>query len=442
MKVKFLFLSVLLALSSTILMVSCISDAPLEIECDIKVISLDIEDPLSIFDHDSDVSHTFLPIETNYVFSVKYEAVLGSYPVYITTSAGAKAYIVVDEKEVPFENGQLVDFSDERVQQFVVWGENGEWSKTYEISMKHLPPHTVQTEMQASFNENYAIHGTTATSPGYYVWTESDPVLRENLFRDGDPTWKNGNPGYKKSRSSAKPDEYPTVPVVGGGMDRTDCIKMQTRSTGAFGRMVKIYLAAGSIFNGEFDSQLALTQPLKATTFGVPCRHKPIRIEADLKYEPGPKFQDSKENEITGVVDEPDLYCVIYRNEDENGNAIVLDGADILTNKYIVGVARLNHHYNMVWNEDEQRHIPEPVITGSPIHGITSEWKHVSIPLNYDFFQTGHENIVDPVILKNRGYSLVIGATSSWRGGNFEGAIDSKLYMDNVKIVFEDQVED
>ena len=429
-----------MGLSSIVLMVSCISDAPLEIECDIKEFSLHLDDPLDIFYRESEASHTFRPVETKYVFSVKPEAVLESYPVYINISKGSIAYIVVDGKEELFENGQHVDFSDECVQQFVVWSESREWSKTYEISMKHLSL-TEVPEMQTSFDENYTIQGTSSSSPGYYVWTETDPVLKANLFREGDPTWKNGNPGYKRSRNTAQPEDYPTVPVVGGGMDGTDCIKMQTRSTGALGRLVKIYLAAGSIFNGEFDSQLALSQPLKATTFGVPCTQKPIRIEADLKYEPGPKFQDSKEKEVTGVVDEPDLYCVFYRNEDENGNAIVLDGADILTNKYIVGVARLNHHYNMIWNEDEQRHIPEPVITGSPIHGITSEWKHVSIPLNYDFFQTGHENIVDPVILKNRGYSLVIGATSSWRGGAFEGAIDSKLYMDNVKVVFKD-VED
>ena len=438
MKIKLLILSLLLALSSTVLMVSCISEAPLEIECDINEISVQLENPLEIFDHESDATYHFLPIETKHVFSVKHNATLGSYPVYIQISKGSTAYIVIDGEEVPFENGRLVNFTNERVQKFVVRCESGEWSKTYEVSMEHQPAYTVLTEMLITFNGNYEVQGTTSTNPGYYVWTETDPSITKNLFRAGDPVWKNGNPGYILSRGSAQPDEYPTIPVFNGGMDGTDCVELHTRSTGSFGQMVHIPLAAGSMFNGLFDSSKALNDARKATKMGVPCPHKPVRIEADLKYVPGAKFQDTNENEITGVVDEPDLYCIIYRNVDEDGNPVVLDGDDVLTNKHIKGVARLSHNYNMVWNEEEQRHIPEPVLTNSPIHGITSEWKHVSIPVNYDFFQTGQENTIDPVILRNRGYSIAIGSTSSWRGGYFEGALDSRLLMDNLKVVFED----
>lgn len=442
MKVRFLFLSVLLALSSTILMVSCISDAPLEIECDITEIRVYLDNPLEIFDNENQATYTFLPVEDKHVFSVKHNATLGSYPVYVKLSPGAKIYFVNDDgDEVLFENGQLVDFTDERVQKFVVRGESGEWSKTYEISMVHQPVITVITEILITFNGNCAIQGTTSRTPGYYVWTETASDITENLFLAGDPVWKNGNPGFILSRGSAQPDEYPTVPVFYGGMDGSNCVRLHTRSTGTFGRMVHIPIAAGSMFNGKFDTSMALTKPLEATRFGAPCPHRPIRIEADLKYEPGPTFRDSKENEITGVVDEPDLYCVIYRNVDENGNAIMLNGRDILTSKYIVGVARLPHYYDMVWNEEEKRYIPEPVLTNSPIHGVTSEWSHVSIPVNYDFFQTGHENEIDQEILRNRGYSLVIGSTSSWRGGFFEGALDSQLYMDNIKVVFEDIVD-
>ena len=438
MKIKFLILSVLMAMSSTVLMVSCISEAPLEIECDIEEIYVHLDNPLEIFNSESDTLHQFLPIDTRYVFSVRHSAVLGSYPVYIKTSKGSTAYIVNDGNEEPFENGRLVSFANERVQKFVVRCESGEWSKTYEISMERQPAYTVLTEMLIDFNGNYTIQGTTSTTPGYYVWKETDPVISKNLFRAGDPVWKNGNPGYLLSRGSSQPEDYPTAPVFNGGMDGTDCVKLHTRSTGSFGQMVNIPLAAGSMFNGLFDSGKALSDARKATLFGVPCPHKPVRIEADLKYEPGSRFQDSEENEITGVVDEPDLYCVIYRNIDENGNPVMLDGDDILTSKYILGVARLPHNYNMVWNEEEQRHIPEPVLTNSPRHGVTDEWSHVVIPVNYDFYQTGHENTIDPVILRNRGYSVVIGSTSSWRGAYFEGALDSKLYMDNIKVIFED----
>jgi hypothetical protein len=44
---------------------------------------------------------------------------------------------------------------------------------------------------------------------------------------------------------------------------------------------------------------------------------------------------------------------------------------------------------------------------------------------------------VDADILANRGYSLVISFASSWQGGEFKGAIGSKLFLDNVQLYCE-----
>ena len=43
----------------------------------------------------------------------------------------------------------------------------------------------------------------------------------------------------------------------------------------------------------------------------------------------------------------------------------------------------------------------------------------------------------DPVILQNKGYSLIIGFASSWGGAHFKGAIGSKYYIDNAQLFCE-----
>ena len=65
--------------------------------------------------------------------------------------------------------------------------------------------------------------------------------------------------------------------------------------------------------------------------------------------------------------------------------------------------------------------------TGSPIHGITGEWKTFTLELEYT-------KEPDPEVLKNMGYSMIIGFSSGWQGADFRGALDSKFYIDNIVI--------
>ena len=65
------------------------------------------------------------------------------------------------------------------------------------------------------------------------------------------------------------PTDYPTVQVEGGFNKK--CVKLETKNTGSFGAMVKMYIAAGNLFIGNFDVSKALAGQegaLKATTFG------------------------------------------------------------------------------------------------------------------------------------------------------------------------------
>ena len=61
------------------------------------------------------------------------------------------------------------------------------------------------------------------------------------------------------------PEDYPTV-QVNGGVDGGKCVKLETKDTGSFGSMVKMYIAAGNLFVGSFEVGQALNNAMKAPT--------------------------------------------------------------------------------------------------------------------------------------------------------------------------------
>ncbi len=390
-----------------ILLASCIPAEEPNTECDIEAVSLHLESPTDIFYHDYDTMQTVISTETDIEFTIRSYANVQSIPTTLRITEGATAYIKsADGTDVLFLNGSAVDFSNEKVQRFHIVSEDKAWSRDYTISVVHEAP----SEGNLFFDfESYALDA----SGKYYVWDAPE------VFTDGQ--WKNGNPGFKISKSSAKPLEYPSTPVANGGPDGSTCIKLETCDTGPFGKMVNMRIASGSLFNGIFDVGNALTDALKATQFGTPYLHKPVMLRAWLSYEPGSVFQDRDGNTVEGVIDEPDVYVVFYRNEDAEGNKVQLDGNDVLSSPYIVGLGRLPHNYNADGTDQ---------LSANPIHGLTNQWQEVTIPVEY-------RAELDANILQNKGYSLIIGFASSWGGAHFKGAIGSKFLIDNVQLFCE-----
>lgn len=76
-----------------------------------------------------------------------------------------------------------------------------------------------------------------------------------------------------------------------------------------------------------------MTNPLKATRFGTPFIKKPARITGWYKYKPGDTFTDAAMESVPGKTDEADIYAVLYRNKDKDGNDVYLYGDDVLTSK-------------------------------------------------------------------------------------------------------------
>ena len=390
-----------------LLLASCIRAELENTECDIEAVSLHLDKPTLYFYHEYDTLQTVISSESNIVFIIRSYANVASVPTTLQVTEGASTYLIAEDgSESPFQNGSLVDFSDEKVHYFHIVSQDKAWDRKYSISVVHDKP----SEGNVTFTfDDYYLDPTGK----YYIWSAP------SIFTDG--VWKNGNPGFKISKSSAKPMEYPSTPMVGGGPDGGNCVKLETCDTGPFGKMVNMRLASGSMFNGLFDVGNALKDPLKATQFGSPFTHKPVQLRAWLRYEPGEFFQDRSANPVSGIIDEPDVYIVLYRNEDEAGNKVQPDGNDMLTNPYIIGKGRLPHNFNADGSDQ---------ISGNPIHGLTSEWQEITIPIEY-------KTEPDADILANKGYSIIISIASSWQGGYFQGAIGSKLFLGKMQLFCE-----
>lgn len=436
-----------IVVSAAMFMTACISEEPLAIECDIETIEVKVDDALNVFKPGTGVitedgcklDLTDRLQEKEITFTVNHDVEVGAYPTYISAFRGATVYLVDPQSAnaiMPFKNGQVVDYStsEETPVVFHVHSQSFDetekkWERIYTVRFIHDEEVKIESnrfQMKYCFDNNYSFD----KSSSYYEWTETDPQLLP-LFQTGDAVWRNGNPGYKLSKSSAPAEDYPTIAAKTAGPDGSDCVKLETKSTGSFGAMVGMANAAGSLFNGVFDVTNALKNARLATKFGVPFRYLPVKIEADLRMENMGEISDAEGT----FMDEPDLYCVLY---DNCGGTYMLNGNDVLSSDKIVAIARLEHYY-------DEADPKKDLTTMSPKHGVTSEWQHFELYLDYNPFDRTKEKPdtlidekaaerIDMDKLANYGYSIVIGASSSWQGAHFRANIGSVLYLDNIEL--------
>ncbi|MEE1309204.1 MAG: hypothetical protein UHJ41_03790, partial [Bacteroidaceae bacterium] len=203
------FIAVLAALP--LFFISCIQEEMENTECDIESISLHLDKPTDFFYHDYDTVQTIISAKTNIVFIIRSYADAHNIPTTLRVTEGASVYLKNEDGiDELFRNGSAVDYSDEKVRRFHIVSEDRVWSRDYTVSVIREKPS--EGNLTIGFEE-YTLE------PGgkYYVWTAPE------IFTDG--TWKNGNPGFKISKSSAKPMDYPSTPVMGGGPDGSDCLK-------------------------------------------------------------------------------------------------------------------------------------------------------------------------------------------------------------------------
>lgn len=393
MKVKVLsqFIIASLTAASTLSLTSCFKDEPLNAECDIEQAYIHPGPLLKLwFANAADTLVNVQSDQDKIEFTMRPFASLKKQAPMFRLTPGAT---------IQPESGSVHDFSKGPVT-YVVTSEDKQWTRTYQVSIKKGQT-SMSNEFEFEFENAYL-------NKGYYNW-------KENWNGEELDIWATGNPGFKISNSSAKPEEYPTVMTENGYQDKG--VKLTTQRTSKLADMVKKPIAAGNLFIGQFDATDALRDAMKATKFGRPFSFssKPLKLEGWYKYQAGEKFTDKEMKELDRK-DYGTIYAVLYENIDEKGNLVVLYGDNVQSSKQIVALALVGETHDD---------------NGKVAIGNTPEWHHFSVDFDYQ----SYGKTIDPVKLKNGGYSLTIVCSSSSGGANFLGAVGSTLWVDSFKLI-------
>lgn len=265
--------------------------------------------------------------------------------------------------------------------------EDGNWCKVYTISFTKQS--VIDTDAVFSF-EHFA------ADKKYTVWYEEDANGTRLDW------WATANAGFNMSGLGKTPEDFPTSIDTDGV--NGNCVKLTTRSTGTFGKMMKMPIAPGNIFIGEFITANATKKPLEATRFGLTIApSKPVSLTGYYKYKAGEVFTNKAMEEIADRRDTCAIYSVLY--EVDPNNVVTLDGSNVLSSDRIVLVAQLENP------------------------GEESEWTAFEIP-----YKEVNGKIFDSEKLANGEYAITVVASSSKGGEVFEGAVGSTLHIDEFKI--------
>lgn len=365
---------------------SCFKDEPLNAECDIEQAYVHLDTPTDVFFAESDTLINVLSDANDITFEVKEGA---------DVSAMAPTFRLTEGATVTPESGSVHDFSDGQAVVYTVTSQDGAWQRKYNVTFR------VAYNVNEYDFENYRLD----TKGKYYEWSD--------LSSTGEwlGNWTTGNPGFAISKSSAKPDEYPSTPVKDGHSGSG--VKLETLETGSLGLLVHMGIAAGNLFIGEFDPMYAImgtSGAMQATSFGKPFDQEPLQFTGWYKYKSAGVCVDGDVKEIPGTHDKGDIYAVLYRNIDANGKAFTLHGDDVKTSPQIVAIAQV------------------PEITD------TDGWTQFTVDFDY-------RQQIDREQLANRGYNLAVVCTSSIEGASFRGAVGSTLYVDELKVICAEQNE-
>ena len=290
--------------------------------------------------------------------------------------------------------GNIYNFSEgDHSRSFTVTSEDYVWKPVYEVNVQ-------PTELPTSYHFEELL---VAQNTPYHIFYEFEPSTSQGISKV--LQWSSGNPGYKLTGMSKLPTDYPTVQVAGGYKDK--CVKLETKDTGSFGAMGKMYIAAGHLFIGAFDLANALKDAPKATTFGFQFYKRPKTLKGYYKFKAGPVYTENGEPQ-TGKKDRFDIYAVMYEAED---NSFMLDGTNSLTSDKVVSLARISAEEAL---EKDQ-------------------WTPFSLSFKA---QNGKE--INETELQKGKYKLGIVFSSSVDGAYFRGAVGSTLYIDEVELICEE----
>ena len=284
------------------------------------------------------------------------------------------------------ESGSLQDFSKGKVK-YTVTSESGEWQREYMVGF------SASTIIPQWEFEKFELE----PKGKYYQWY--------SRMQDGGlvSNWASGNQGYTLGApKNTTPEDYPSSFSKDGVNGY--CLKLTTLSTGSMGATFKKPIAGGSLWLGEFDFSKSLTDSPKSINFGIAFDRKPLKLTGYYKFTPGPVVTDKNMDPQPGVVDEPDIFAVLFINHDQEGKPICLYSDNVKTSPQLVAIAQ---------------------VTGLK---ACDTWQQFEADFNY-------LKPIDPVKLAQQGYSLSVMFNSSKKGDVFYGAIGSQLCIDCVEVI-------
>lgn len=156
-------------------------------------------------------------------------------------------------------------------------------------------------------------------------------------------------------------------------------------------------VTAATAFLGNFNSFAALDGAMKSTEFGILFPDKPLEVKGSFKYTSGTPFYN-KEGAEVDKKDECAISAVLYEVQNEKET---LNGENIYTAENIVASAMFN-------SGDQQEYTP------------------FSLKLTY------HKEYD-----ATKKYKFAVIFSASKDGANYEAAVGSKLFVDNVSIISE-----
>ena len=373
-------------------MISCIKDEAPNNECDIESAWVEGSEWEKLFYKLADMrKENISSTETSITFIVRSMAMV---PTEIPVN-----FKITDKASIEPASGSLQDFTKGPVT-YTVTSEDGQWNRTYKVAFTEpiLP--------KSKFSYEYAdtAEGGIFIMNKYHRFYELDENGEKLRF------WASGNPGFALSLfSGAGPKQFPTYRTENGF--EGNGVRLQTMYTGDLGKGMGKPIAAGNLFLGQFIVDQSMLDPLKATEFGVQWDKAPIRITGYYKYKPGPIYTNAAMEVIPDCIDEASIYAVFYNNVDPNGNLYFLYGDDvadldkIIDNPQVYKVARVSS-------------LPP-----------TDQWTR------FEMFFEGRD--APEELVANKNCNLAIVFSSSKNGAQFEGAIGSTLYIDEVEVSYE-----
>lgn len=284
-------------------------------------------------------------------------------------------------------------------QTYVVTSESGDWQKEYTVSFI------------AGDNGDGNGDGGDDGEPAYYYYSFQEADVHEtnkyHMFFDYGVNnqkvfnWSSGNDGYSIIAGNNKsPEIYPTAQINDGYQGKA--AKLQTYNTGSMGALMGSPLAAGNLFIGVFE--LAVPS-IKSIKLGLPytLTKAPKVVKGYFKYKAGENFVvNNGPSNLTE--DSWDAYAILF---EKTANNNFLSGDHGFTDPRIVSIARIK-----------------------PADRIeTNSWTAFEME-----FENQNGKQFDPT--KEYMYTIVF--SSSIEGGDYNGATESTLWIDEVYLIEEE----